>query len=293
MIISTANIQNFPDMTPKQVREDVTAVKKINPDLSLWQEIGQDRDFDELIRVFGNGPFGFSNRYQGKIRRTGNVIGWRRSMFDSLGPTEITKIGSGLGAGTNTGNQWLVKKSFKVAGLPQVDAYCLHYIQGAYSKPGQVGDADGRRKAIWKSDYDNTRKAVLASVNAGHIAIVGGDWNRHCSDIPAMHSDMKWVIGGKRIDGIAVVCPKGWEFTAGKSADIKLNSDHNARYVKVDFKMKKVTRPVIIQRAVEELATSRETLKSITSTVSPYTAGAKKALDLNQQAINALLEAEQ
>lgn len=290
MLVCTANIKNFPDMTPAQVESDMKKVAKEKPDLILWQEIGEREDFETIFKVFGNDVFGTTDKYGFKGYAGGNLISWRRDVLPKVGSSSAFKAGPGIEGDKHTGSQWVRTMSFKPKGLPQIDVFCIHFIQGAFSKPGQVGDNDGRRIAAWNEDYQNTKAAALASIRAGHIAIVGGDWNRFGRDIPKMHSSQQWLVGGdKRIDGVLAIFPPSWEASVGTTYDVALNSDHDARFASVQF-LKKVKRTPTIQTAIDQLAAARKTLSE--PIPEPYTAGAKRALELNQQAINALLEVE-
>jgi GH25 family lysozyme M1 (1,4-beta-N-acetylmuramidase) len=240
--VGTANIQNFPDLTDRQVRQDVAKIKRAGVDLVLFQEIGERSDFLAIVDTLGPGYGVTDTASKPGGYRGNNVIAWQRhSPLVSDGKEAFLKmIGPGMGPRTHTPSQWMVRKTFK-SSIGVIDAYDIHFIQGAYSKPGQPGDADGRRKAAWQENWNELRKAVLESVRAGHIAIFGGDWNRRKEDIRPFARGQHWIVTGgkggdghKNIDHVGILLPPGVKLQKpGVTISVALNFDHDLHYATV------------------------------------------------------------
>jgi hypothetical protein len=238
--IGTANIQNFnPDLTDAQVRADVKKMGRIT-ELLLMQEIGEKADvvaIDQTLKALD--ASWFATRSGGTGARS-NVTAWKQSHpLASADSVEVVKIGPGI-PGAFAPDQYLTIKKFTVKGLPLIEVHNIHYIQGAFSKPGQPGDADGTRIRTWNTNFANHKKYVLEAHNAGHIVIFGGDWNRQLEDIPKFHAAQQWAVGTlKGIDGIAVLVPPSIAVVLDKTAYVTpLNSDHDGKSRAVTFRVK-------------------------------------------------------
>lgn len=219
--VTTANEQNFgPNLRPDQLKADLTKLKPIS-DLVLFQEMAEKTDFDNLIEVFGNTDWGNT------VHWSECVISWKRAKGTIVKAESFKAAGKAPGKFSPPRNfTRLVLQPAKKA-LPQIEVIDVHFTNGAY-----VGDKRKDRIPYWEDCYNATKKKVAAGVAAGHIVIVGGDWNRPCKDIPKFTSDMVWFAGANgSIDGVAVIVPKGIkaEFKPAKTKVTPLNSDHNGR----------------------------------------------------------------
>lgn len=274
MRVITANIQNFPASAPDQkypAKEaaDMKTIHALGPDVVLWQELTEDRDFTAVITEFGNDAYGTASH------ESECIITWRRSLLALEGSTSTVKVADGMGPRSNSPARYICSGRFAVAGLPDVEVIDVHFTNEAY-----VGAKIVARQSHWDECWKNTSAHVLNALAAGRIVIVGGDWNRQGRDIPKFSPDQKWVVGGGRsIDNIAVLCPKGWTVTAHNPLNVDLNSDHNAKGCDLAFE-RAFTKAE--QTAIDQLAQARTTLTGI------GTARSVKALASVQDAINDL-----
>jgi hypothetical protein len=240
LAISTANIQNFnPDLTRVQVRADVAKVGKISQ-LILFQEIGEPTDVTDLETTLEKLDKSWFATKSGGTGARSNVIAWKQSFpLVAKGGVHVVKIGNGI-PNAYTPDQYLTIKEFSFPGFPTIEVHCLHYIQGAFSKPGQPGDADGTRIRTWNANYAAHKRLVLEAQRKGHVVIYGGDWNRPLKDIPKMHPLQQWIVEGPNgIDGVACIVPATITLAkAGTTKATSLNSDHNAKTRTVVFRVK-------------------------------------------------------
>lgn len=273
MRVMTANIQNFPgnapdEKYPAKEAEDMKTIHDLDPDVVLWQELAEKRDFEAVITEFGNTDYGTA-AYDSEC-----LVTWHRELLALQGHTQTVRV-AGAAPGPFSPSRSICRAVFSVAGLPDVEVIDLHFTNGAY-----VGEKNKARYPFWGECWTNTQAYVKAAHDAGRIVIVGGDWNRVGKDIPLFHPSQKWVYGGQRgIDNLAVVTPQGWGVTVTKTINENINSDHNVRGADLVFErvLSKVE-----QNAVDALAKARTALGAIKSPSS------ETALAGVQAAINTL-----
>lgn len=225
--VSTANIQNFPDMSDSKTRADIKATLAAS-DLIFWQELAEAQDHKALDDL----DVGFTST----VVRTECPISARSALLKPVGAPIVTKISDSLGAGSHSPARYMTEQRYTWSvptGLPDVWSIGNHYVNSAWN--AKRVPKKTQRKLEWKKGHAVHQKHALAALANGFIVIGGGDYNRSIIDTPSFHPRQKWVVGGKGIDGVYVIPPLSVNIGAGASTNRNLNSDHNLRTVRLSL----------------------------------------------------------
>lgn len=225
--VSTANIQNFPNMSDAQVRSDVAETIALS-DLVLWQEIGQAQDHTAIKATAG------SDWHTTDVD-VETPLSARLAVLQPVGGPVVTRISASLGAGSKSPARDMVEQRYTwtiPTDLPDVWAISIHYIQQAWGSKDVPKKP--QRKVLWNTGHDIHRAHAQAAVDAGFIVIGGGDWNRAVKDIPLFNkTNFRWVIAGGGLDHVYTMLPPGIGQDFGPTVTKGLNSDHDLRTVRL------------------------------------------------------------
>lgn len=186
MHLATLNVKNNPDMPRRWVREDarrVSALTRTRPlRVVLWQEIGEAEDLADI----------------------GSRLWPHRTIHgDTRQPITVSPGFKVLARGVEPLHQGLARVSpgriatWAILAHPHPRAgrfavVNVHYVSGAFSNPGQRGEA-------WRDlQWDVGHQAVAALVKDlradGLPVMGGGDFNRR-GDVPDLTPMTRWVAG--------------------------------------------------------------------------------------------------
>lgn len=220
--VCTANIQNFPDMTHRQVRADVAETRD-HCDLILWQEIAEPADRRAVRRTLGTGwkttghanevPISYRTRTAGKVAGT---------------TSETVRVSRAIprcsdGRPSYSPARWITILRLRIAGSPrEVDVVNLHLAQ-----TGRKGCRRDERLAAWQQAWRRINNHVDELREHGHVVIVGGDWNRRRPDIRNMRPRQIWVTEAP--NGLDHVAISGTGIHLARNSSRALHSDHPLR----------------------------------------------------------------
>lgn len=224
MKIVSSNIRDNPDMPTWQVLQDIRKIYAwmTGWTVAFWQEIGDPSDHEAINRSF-SGARGFTQLFS------------RKQTPISL-KTRVWKVVEHYWNQTNAGIAGITpNRGFSVAiirhrlrrFLPSLAVINTHFVSGAW-----YGDHDHKqlRQDLWISHWKELQSEIKRMNEAGLTVILGGDFNRHASDIPKFTPNQFYAVS-HNYDHI-IVCPgKGnavkVSVTSRKTLTASLHTDHN------------------------------------------------------------------
>jgi hypothetical protein len=111
--------------------------------------------------------------------------------------------------------------------LPPIALDDSHWSNGAWTTPGQKGDADGTRMKMWTDDFAGTQKAVKALQALGLDTFLGMDSNTPAAHLPKFTDDQTFVYNTQGLDKLIYIPGGSYEVQIGKAASVPIHSDHN------------------------------------------------------------------
>lgn len=209
--VCSANIQNTPDMPDLDVRADVGTAQR-NCDLILWQEIGEKADHRAVREVLGEGW------RTSRLETRPSPISWRTSRLKLAGEVREVRVSDPTPRCPNGRPSYNPARRITLAPLraratgQDLTAVSLHF-------PQRKGCRKANQTARWRQAYETTK----AKLPDGPL-VIGGDWNRRESEIPAMTAWHWTTRAPNRLDHIAIA-RTGW--TVERKFTRPLNSDHH------------------------------------------------------------------
>jgi len=118
--------------------------------------------------------------------------------------------------------------------LPPVVFMDSHWVSGAWTHAGQLGDSDGWRLATWQENFDATKAQIEAFNAAGLTVVFGADTNTPAEHLPAFTADQITAVSDSGYDKI-IVCPAvgGAVVEVLETGRFPLFSDHDLRTAKL------------------------------------------------------------
>lgn len=225
MIVITANIQNLPNLTDHQVREDIATIKYSpepgrDPRFVLWQEIEEARDHAAIEQVMGDKRFRHLFPHQ-HIPITVPKP-WR--------PLERRAVQTHKGIRLITPHRMITSTVVRNPRRPRLDPIAFvntHFISGVRDKQALL---HGTRKRLWAKHWRALQAEVQLYQARGLTVVLGGDMNH--THVPKLAPTMIWVAGQGRIDKLAVI-PGSVHVDLEDTGRLKLNSDHDATWARL------------------------------------------------------------
>lgn len=247
--IATLNIKNFPDMAPAKVDADARRVGTFNPDIALFQEIGDLSDWVSLQEVFGEKitRATIDGDRDTKIREKRETqIGWG-SGWTLVRPDVAQFLHDGI-PNNRFPSRYVREAILKHPELPvEVAVLCVHPGQRAY--PGALSARRAEREKRWREGFQRLILMVREHIQANRIVIVGGDWNWPAKSlasefIPKLGGGFIKVLGNPNgIDSVWVRVPLGYRMASTQFKPINVNSDHHLFTGEIDIKPPETTPP--------------------------------------------------
>ncbi len=226
----TANIKNNPDMPRLFVREDANAAAWLG-DLIGFQEIVEDEDLHDVLTGLQrqSGSWVLED-FGGKPTVP---IAWDTQTWAPAGERGAIRLTEPVDFTDGPGGQparWLTWIDLRMVNrplLPPLRFVNTHWTNGAWSNPGQPGEAI--RDELWLRQYEQTAALIRQWWGAGHTVVLVGDLNNPGVIAPP-HASWRWAVGQDGgLDRIGFVqgsvlvdvVDTGW---------IDLHSDHHARW---------------------------------------------------------------
>ncbi len=226
MILATSNIRNNPDLARDKVRHDLRVVRDTTrAGIIAWQEIGEREDHADIRRVLPIDHW----RHTGGL--TENVISLR-SRFEVL--DEIITRTHGGRAKVSPARS-VTEVLVRVKDRPELPPFVVmgtHAVSGAFSHPGQLGDADGWRRDMWRRHHGVMSDRVGYWVDRHASVFHAGDWNRTTGVDPF---GGRWLAqhGYDKIGFVRAAGGVGFERRAsGVVSTRELFTDHAAVWVR-------------------------------------------------------------
>lgn len=186
MFLTTANVQNLPDLSRPHVRADMRRVKALGrtrPNrVVLWQEIAEYDDRQDLREVFPT---------------------WTHLHMDTECPISLSPHlrAQAVGALRLHGGRahvsparvltWaLVQHTGRYAYLPDVVLTNTHYVSGHETHPDQAAEA--WRDAMWAHAHAVQTDFVRRWNSQGVTVVGGGDYN-DVGHMPSFTAGTRWV----------------------------------------------------------------------------------------------------
>lgn len=212
MILGTANIQNYPDMTKDQVKDDARQVAR-NTEISGLQEVSPE-DASPVLTAMND----IDKHWEMLHMRFETPIVFRSDLWNpfeqmAIGPFKrdypLTIRNSAV---TGCAFQSLERSSIKIA---VVNCHLLTTPVG--SQPKRIDD--------YRSEFAAVEELVAHYVEMGLTVFVAGDYNDRSADFPSAHG--QWLVGKTRIDKIGVRQNHVKVSDNWRSMVIPLHSDHD------------------------------------------------------------------
>ncbi len=191
-------------------------------DVAAWQEIHQPAWHETLDAVLP--PVDWAHL----ARETECPISVRRSLFKVVGRGWVQISKGREGVSPHRVLSWAHLEPVGVA-VPGFVVANSHYVSGAFTNPGQVGDDDGWRKSTWLLGHAAARVQLAKFRDAGLTVVLGGDFNAPPADMPKFWPEQVWAVNDG-IDKIAVLPAQGGaKVQVLSTGRAPLNSDHDLR----------------------------------------------------------------
>lgn len=224
MILITANIQNLPNLTDREVRQDVRTVTSskapgTHPRFVVWQEIEDPADKLAIYQIMGDR---YVHRATAESAPTSIPRGWQ------IHEHRRTRTHDGIRLVTP--HRLFTTTVVANPRRPELDPIAIigtHMISSAWSN--RVVPLKARRRALWNQHWDMMRAEVERLQALGLTVLIAGDLNR--VNPPKLVPGMKW-IGGGGLDHIGLV-PGSVAVKVQARGRLPLNSDHDARWVRL------------------------------------------------------------
>lgn len=229
MLIVTANIRNNPDMAPDKVLADVRTIRRLNPALVGWQEIGERADAAAIDRAFTPDRYALACRDMVPVPVTVDI-----DRFDILSKPKAHRLTKGDGDIPQPA-RWCAQVDMedRQSGAMVRHLNC-HLTNGAWN--GAKPATERERRDLWRDQFADLRRLVRAAVADEYVVVVTGDFNRRA--VPELHPRLRWAAGVRAIDKIGVIATRDTVVRAGRAGVLNasdVNTDHRPRWTQVSL----------------------------------------------------------
>lgn len=229
MLIVTANIRNNPDMAPDKVRADVRTIRRMNPDLVGWQEIGELEDRHAIDQAFTPDRYALAGRDMVPVPVTVDID--RLDILAKPTAHRLTKADRDVPQPA----RWcsVVDMEDRHSGAMVRHLNC-HLTNGAWN--GAKPATERERRDLWRDQFADVRRLVRRAVADEWVVIVTGDFNRRA--VPELHPRLRWAAGVRAIDKIGVIATRDTVVRAGRAGVLNardVNTDHRPRWAQVSL----------------------------------------------------------
>lgn len=227
MRFATSNIKNNPDLSRPHVRDDMRTVRRVTrAGLIVWQEIGEVEDHRDLELALPD------RHWDHRGDRVENAVSVLRSVW-SVEHEEVLRTHGGRAKVSPSRNATILVVRRRGSKLRPFAVIGTHTVSGAFTDPGQLGDADGWRRAMWDQHIAKLGARIEELRRDGISCLVGGDWNRNRFEAP--FGGDRW-LARHGLDGILWAdAPRGVRITRtaqGVVPTARLYTDHAAVWIR-------------------------------------------------------------
>jgi len=223
MIIGTANIKNFPDMSRTKVQADG---KKMSSICDLWgmQENNPVEDLPAIMDVLGD---------DWKTVHPGTDIPflYRDSVFNLVESTKIVAPFEPVLPLTPR-PRWITGAVFELKNRPGVQPFGVvnvHLIAGGYNGDNSPSDT-ARRIRQWDIEWLTAKSLLHTYREEGFTVFLLGDLNN--PNPPKPIPNWRWLVG-ERLDKIGVSTNGSVLVEENQNGTVDLNSDHRGQWSNV------------------------------------------------------------
>jgi hypothetical protein len=219
MRLGSANIQNFPDMSPADVVADGKTMAGLT-DIWTMQENEHGEDSVAIMRALGS-AWGIAHE------DTALPIFYRTSVMELIGTRRV--ISSFEPELPLTSRPRIITAAgFKIRRRPELKAFVVvngHLIPGAYN-----GSQEDRRRTQWNIEFQDLRSFVADYKRKGRTVFVNADFNHPRPPKPV--ANFTWLVG-EMLDRIGVTTTGGVAVDEIADGVVELHSDHQGQWTRV------------------------------------------------------------
>lgn len=222
MKLATCNIWDQP---ATRMHEDCLEIKRnLGRPVVVWQEVEQQREHRAIEDVF-------AHRYN-------HLFDTKALPLSVPEPWEVVEtkvVMTHRGLAQTTPNRFILSAVIRNTHRPKLDPIVImgtHFVSGAWWNPGQPHEAE--RVVFWNEHWQDMKFELQHWKSQDLTVLFAGDFNK--KHVGKFHPKMRWLIDGG-IDKIGVL-EGSVKVSCLEVGRIKLNSDHDARWVDVRLSVK-------------------------------------------------------